>query len=150
MKSVNKFAFCCLFLVLLPNLSRGQEKYSFKSNLASPFWSNPRSRTDFVWEISKPIAFIAGEFDAYTTAQQIRRGYVESNPLDNLMIRRDDPALASRSVLHHGENYAINSILQFAYYKCGPSRLCKWTVIGARSYFTGLNIAGTVHNLRLP
>jgi hypothetical protein len=139
-----------LFLFVLPNLCSGQEDNSLKLNLFSPYWSKPQTKTDAVWATVKPLGFVAGELDAWSTSQQIRRGYVEINSMDNMLIQRNDPALGSRSALQHGENYGINLVLQLAYNKCGPSKLCKWTVIGARGYFIGRSTASTIHNLRLP
>ncbi len=139
-----------LFLFVLPGICSGQENSSLKLNLYSPYWSSPHTRTDAVWATVKPLGFVVGELDAWSTSQQIRRGYVESNPMDNMLIPRNDPALGSRSALQHGENYGINLVLQFAYNKCGSSKLCKWTVIGARGYFIGRSAASTAHNLRLP
>jgi hypothetical protein len=139
-----------LFLIILSNICLGQENLSPKLNLYSPYWSKPYTKTDAVWAIAKPLGFAAAQVDAWSTSRQIKRGYVESRTLDNLLIRQDDPALGSRSALQHGENYVINLVLQLAYNKCGPSKLCKWTVIGARGYFTGRSAVSAVHNLRLP
>jgi hypothetical protein len=139
-----------LFLFVLPNICSGQEDSSLKLNLFSPYWSKPYTKTDAVWATVKPLGFVAAELDAWSTSRQIRRGYVESSAMDNMLIKRDDPALGGRSAIQHGENYAINLVLQFAYNKCGSSKLCKWSVIGARGYFIGRSAASTAHNLRLP
>lgn len=137
-------------LLAIPYCSIAQEKKDFKLLLLSPYYSKPHSRTDMVWSFSKPLGFAAAEADAYTTAREIKRGYVESNPLDNMIIPKDQPAIWSRSALLSGEAYGINLILQYAYGKCGTSKLCKWTVIGARGYFTGMSVANAVHNTTLP
>ena len=139
-----------LFLLALPGFCSGQESSSLDLKLLSPYWSKPHTKTDAVWATVKPLGFVAAELDAWSTSQQIKRGYWESNAMDNALIKRDDPALGARSALQHGENYAINLVLQVAYNKCGTSRLCKWTVIGARGYFIGRSVNSTVHNLRLP
>jgi hypothetical protein len=139
-----------LFLLALPGFCSAQEKPSLDLNLVSPYWSKPHTKTDAVWSVVKPLGFVAAELDAWSTAQQIKRGYVESNAMDNALIKRNDPALGGRSALQHGETYGVNMMLQLVYNKCGTSRLCKWTVIGARGYFIGRSLNSTVHNMRLP
>jgi hypothetical protein len=139
-----------LFLLVLPGICSGQENNSLKLNPFSPYWSKPQTKTDIVWSTVKPLGYVAAGLDAWSTAQQIKRGYVEANSMDNMLIKRNDPAFGGRFVLQHSEAYGINLVLQFAYNKCGPSKLCKWSVIGARSYFIGRSAASTVHNLRLP
>ena len=137
-------------LVLVAVYPRPASAQDTTRMLVSPYFSEARSTTDLVWLISKPLSFAAAHADAYSTARAIERGYVERNPLDNLLIARNSPAAVSRSALLHGETFAINLLLDFAYGKCGTSKLCKWSVIGARSYFTGRSVASTIHNIRLP
>ena len=139
-----------LFLLALPNICSAQGNSTDRFSLYSPYWSKPQTKTDIVWSVVKPLGFVAAEFDAWSTSREIKRGYVESNPMDNMLIQRNDPAFGSRSALQHSEAYAISFVLQLAYNKCGTSKLCRWSVIGARSYFIGRSAASTAHNMRLP
>jgi hypothetical protein len=138
-----------LFLFVVVSLScpvLAQERSGLTHTLLSPYSIAPQTKTDIVWSIVKPIGFIATELDAISTTNAIKRGYVEANPLFNLIIPRNQPALSSRSLLMHGQTYAINMGFQYAYNKCGPSRFCKWTMIGARTFFTGMSITAALHN----
>jgi hypothetical protein len=139
-----------LFLICLPGFCSGQENSSLKLDFFSPYWSKPHTRTDAVWAAMKPLSYVAAELDAWSTARQIKKGYVESNAMDNALIKWNDPALGSRSAVQHGEEYVINMTLQLVYNKCGSSKFCKWTVVGARGYFIARSATSAAHNLRLP
>jgi hypothetical protein len=149
-----RYALCITAILAVSCCCLAQEirdsKMDLKFLLLSPYYSKPHTTTDKIWSVTKPFGFVVGEIDAYTTAQQIKRGYVESNPMDNLLIPRDKPALLARSGLGHAENYGINLLLQVAYGRCGPSKFCKWTVIGTRGFFIGRGIVSIMHNNRLP
>lgn len=104
---------------------------------------------DHVWTASKIAAYPTASADAWTTSQAISRGYVEANPLDNLLIDRARPAYAQRLLLLNAQEFGINAAFNFGYKKCGPSKLCKLTVIGGRGLFTGFHIYAVFHNRKM-
>ncbi len=105
------------------------------------------TKLDHIWTVSKWCGYPAAVVDAYTTSRGISRGYVESGRLDNVLIPRDRPMLAARSGLLVAEAWGINTVLGYAYKKCGKDKLCKVVVIGARGYFTGMSIRNSIHNM---
>lgn len=118
----------------------------------APLYSHPEAKLDHAWNFTKAASFAAVVVDARTTANEIRRGYVEASPLDNLVINREDPAFAKRALWIGLQTWGINALLDLAYHRpdCRQSKICKIAVIGAGNFFTGRSVANSLHNLNLP
>jgi len=108
-----------------------------------------KDKTSYIWFTVQAANLITAEADALTTSQAIRRGYVESSPIDNIFIPRNSPSPIKRSALLLGQTAGFNLILNYAFHKCGPSRACKWVCIAAGSYFAGRYSVNSFHNSRL-
>jgi len=123
-------------------------KVGWTNWIYAPFYSRAYTKTDRVWNFAKQSAFVVGALDAHSTSFAISRGWYESNRYVNAVVPEDAPAFGRRLLFEEGFHLVANLALEYAYRHCSgtskASKVCKWTAIGARGVFTGINIRSTV------
>jgi hypothetical protein len=115
--------------------------------MAFELWPAPQTKTDYAWTMTKIAAFGATQFDIRTTSDAIRRGYIEGNPFTNAVIDRHDPAPWQRTAFVQAQTLGINLFFDQVYKGCGPSKPCKWIIIGCRGTFVVMSTKAGIHNI---